>query len=264
MHDIDRVMLEAPAELQEDEDEDEQFFEDEDEQFFEQEDEFGNEHEHSLSEAQEIELANHVLEVGSPQELEQFVGDLLTAAADSAGRFARSKTGRQLGGILKQAAAQAVPAVSGALGAGEGETNGRPLGAAARLFGVQQENMTNEDKEFELARHFVRFADCATRQAVKRMNSAPPSQVARRAVTKAARRHAPGLPLQRILSAPPSRRVAMTSAPRSVSPRRRGVPSGANRIGSHAGATCRACGTPLTASSGRWVVRGNTVVLLAD
>ncbi len=270
MHDIDRVLLEAPAPAQESEEE--QYFEYEDEQSFAGEDEFGNEHEHSLTEAEEIELANQVLEVSSPQELEQFVGDLLTAAADPAGRFARSKTGRQLGGILRQAAAEAVPAVSDALTGSQGETNGRSLGAAARLFGVQQEGMSGEEKEFELARHFVRFADCATRQAVKRMNSAPPLQVARHAVSRAAERHAPGLSLQRILSGAPARRAVMTSAAGSFGSRSRnvparasrGVPALASRGGSRVAAKCTACGSPLTANSGRWVVRGNTVVLLAD
>lgn len=277
MHDIDRVQLEQPEVAHEDEDE--QFlFEDEadeqeDEQFFEheQEDEV-HEHEHGLSETQEIELANQVLEIGSEQELEQFLGDFLRTAADKAGRFARSKTGRQLGGILKNAAIQALPVVGRALGGPSGARAGRNLGDAARCFGLQQEALSGDDAEFELARHYLNFADCATRRALRRFNSAPPQQVARQAATMAARRHAPGLPLPRVLAAPPLRRIALASAGASSPSRRPGPPRNgqARRVPESGAAStrpapqCSSCGSPLTGTSGRWVLRGNGVVLLRD
>jgi hypothetical protein len=295
MHDIDRVLLETAGTAQEDEDEqffeqgaeqffeqeDEQYFEQEDEQYFEQEDEQSFEqeggHEHALSEAQEIELANQAMEVGSEQELEQFLGDILKLATDQVGRFARSNTGRQLGGILKKAAIQALPVVGRAVAGPTGARAGSALGRAAHCFGLEMEAMNPEDREFELARRFVRLADCATRQALKRLNTAPPKLVAKRAATAAARRHAPGLALRSVLTAPPLRRTAVTAAPvprvsrdgagvhrvattTRRAPRHVAGPAGATRVV----ARCHSCGGPLTTRSGRWVMRGDAVVLLPD
>lgn len=279
MHDIDRVLLETPSAEQEQEDE--QFLEQEDEQFlFEDEGELEHEggheyeHEHMLTEAQEVELANELLEVTSEQSLEHFIGDLFSAAADQAGRFARSRTGRQLGGILKQAALKSLPVigagVGGAVAGQRGERAGRAVGNAARCFGVNLEGMTAEDREFELARHFVRLGDCATRQALRQLNSAPPAHVARRAVTVASRRHAPGLPLNRILGAPPMRRIpppepalAAEPVPQSpVAPRR--ARSAATGVAPRSNGACPSCGSPLGGRTGRWIKRGNAVVLLSE
>jgi hypothetical protein len=274
MHDIDRVLLEHESVAQEGEDE--QFlFEDElgeQEEFFEQEDELEGqlreeEHEHSLSETQEIELANQALEIGSEEELEQFLSELFKQTTDPAGRFGRSKTGRQLAGMLKQAAVQALPAVGGAVAGRAGSSTRKSLADAATCFGLEPEAMTAEEGEFELGRQFVRFADCATRHARRLFNSAPPEHVARRAVTSAARRHAPGLPLRKVLAAPPTRRPTMVmssapGAPRQTGPGRRLAATRATP--GRSGARCRSCGSPLTATSGRWVLRGNAVVLLAN
>ena len=147
MHDIDRVLLESP---QVSEGEEEQFlFEDELEQEGEFEDKL--EDEHSLSEA-------------------QFVADLMRSVGDPAGRFARSKTGRHLAGMLKQAATQALPVA--------GAAHGPTWQDSARCFGLDPETISSEDEEFQLGRNFVRFAECAARQAQRRFNSAPPQQVA--------------------------------------------------------------------------------------
>jgi hypothetical protein len=275
MHDIDRVLLEAPSSEQEQEDE--QFLEQEDEQFLfedEAEHEHEHEHEHVLTEAQEVELANELLEVGSEQSLEHFISDLFSAAADRAGRFARSRTGRQLGGILKQAALKSLPVIGAGVGgsvAGQrGERAGRALGNAARCFGVDLEGMTAEDREFELARHFVRLGDCATRQALQQLNSGPPAHVARRAMTLATRRHAPGLPLNRILTAPPMRRIppaepslAAEPVPQAPAAPRR-ARSAAAGVAPRSTGACPSCGSPLGGRTGRWIKRGNAVVLLSD
>ena len=255
MHDIDRVLLESP---QVSEGEEEQFlFEDELEQETELEDEL--EHEHSLSETQEVELANQILESTSEHELEQFVGDLMRSVADPAGRFARSKTGRYLAGMLKRAATEALP-VGGA-------TPGPSWQDSARYFGVDPEAMSSEDEEFQLGRNFVRFAECAARQAQRRFNSAPPQQVARQALSTAARHHAPGLPVRRIATAAPARRPAVVAAasPRPQRPAGNGRPVIGRPAGSGRNAVrCQSCGSPLTATSGRWVLRGNAVVLIPD
>src|SRR6266508_2088562 len=54
-----------------------------------------------FSEMQELALASELLEVSSEAELEQFLGGLFNKVAGAASQFARSDTGRALGGILK-------------------------------------------------------------------------------------------------------------------------------------------------------------------
>jgi hypothetical protein len=255
MHDIDRVLLESP---QVSEGEEEQFlFEDELEQEGEFEDEL--EHEHSLSETQEVELANQVLESTSEHELEQFVADLMRSVGDPAGRFARSKTGRHLAGMLKQAATQALPVV--------GAAHGPSWQDSARCFGLDPETISSEDEEFQLGRNFVRFAECAARQAQRRFNSAPPQQVARQAISTAARLHAPGLPVRRVVGAAPVRRPTVVAAtgPATQRPATNGRRVSKQTAGSgRSSVHCQSCGSPLTATRGRWVLRGNAVVLLPD
>jgi hypothetical protein len=151
-----------------------------------------------FNEAQELELASELLEVTSESELEQFLGGILSSAAGAARRFVRSDTGRALGGILKDAARQALPIVGRAVGqwAAPG-TNGR-AGAqiatqAGKLFGLELEGLSAEDREFEVARQFVRFAGAAGRAACQLPQTVPATEAARAAAADAARVYAPGL-----------------------------------------------------------------------
>jgi hypothetical protein len=188
-------------------------------------------------EQRELELASELLEVSSEQELEQFLGDLLSGAAGAVGRFAESPTGRAVGGILKDAARKALPilgqAVGDQLSPGAGGDAGRRVGAAAsQLFELELEGLSSEDREFELARRYVRWARAAARTAAGAAGrvQAPPRTIARSAAAQAARRYAPGL-----LSL--------------IDPARYGS------VGAPLGARAHA---PL---SGRWVRRGRYVVV---
>jgi hypothetical protein len=69
-----------------------------------------------FSEAHEMELAANLLEVSDEQEVDRFLGDLIRKAGQAAGSFVRSPTGQALGGILKDAARQALPVVGRAIG----------------------------------------------------------------------------------------------------------------------------------------------------
>jgi hypothetical protein len=63
---------------------------------------------------------------------------------------------------------------------------------AGNLFEMELEGLSQEDREFEAAKQFVRFAS----EAVKNASSAPggnPVAIARSAVAAAAQNHAPGL-----------------------------------------------------------------------
>jgi len=147
-----------------------------------------------LSEAQEMELAAELLSVTNEAELEQFLGGLISGAK----KLFKSPVGRALGGVLKGVAKKALPMVGGALGSmvapGIGTAIGSSLGSAAgNLFGLELEGLSNEDREFEVARRVVRLASSATRHAATAPAHVPPMTVARRSVAMAARRHAPGL-----------------------------------------------------------------------
>lgn len=150
-----------------------------------------------LQETLEMELASELLEVNSEAELERFLGKLLTTAVKGARSFARSDMGRALGGVLKQAAKKAVPIVGRAVGSaiapGGGDVGARLASQAATIFGLELEGLSHEDREFEVARRFVRFASTAAQKAASASPSASPAAVVPTAVAAAAQQHAPGL-----------------------------------------------------------------------
>lgn len=209
MHDIGRTQLEhQPFEF-----EGEQFagIGSESEEAGEFEGEFGEygesansgvpaELESPIAEMQEMELAAELLEVGSEQELEQFLGDVFRAVGQATGNFIRSDTGRALGGILKDglrtAAKQALPVVGRALGdlaGGRGDLGARAGSSAGSLLGLELEGLSAEDREFEAARQLVRFAGSAVGQAAAAPSRAPAPAVAQTATSRAAQIYAPGL-----------------------------------------------------------------------
>lgn len=138
-----------------------------------------------VHEAQELEFASRLLEVSDEQELEQFLGDVFRAAGSAAGRFARSETGRALGGILKDAVGRALPLTGGA--------RGDVAQQAASLLGLELEGLSPPEQEFETARQVVRLAGHAYQHAARAPRQMPPGAAARMAATRAARRYAPGL-----------------------------------------------------------------------
>lgn len=153
----------------------------------------------SMNETMEMELAAELLEVQNEAQLEQFLGKLFKKVGRGISAFAKSSAGRAIGGILKKAAKTALPFAGKALGAALGGPLGGMIGgklgsAASNLFELELEGLSNEDREYEMARAYVRFATDAVRRASRnpRYRSFP-SQVARRSVYDAARRWAPGL-----------------------------------------------------------------------
>ncbi len=147
----------------------------------------------------EMELATELLGVSNEAELEQFLGKLISRAAGAVKSFANSSAGQALGGILKSAAKKALPIAGGALGSVFGGPVGGMIGNklgsfASNLFEMELEGLSNEDKEFELSKAYVRFANNAVRQAARNPKfRAYPRQVARNAVVASAKRFAPGL-----------------------------------------------------------------------
>lgn len=213
MHDIDRAMFEAEQEY-------------EGAGSLEETYEFESYDSEMESEAFEMEMASQLLEVTSDEELEEFLGSLVKAASSAARGFVNSPTGKALGGVLKNAAKNALPqvgriigdAVVPGLGGQVGQSAGRWLGNRFEL-----EGLSAEDQEFEVARALVRVTRDATRNAIAAGPSAPPRQAATMAAVKAAQRQMPGL-----------------------------VPVLTGTQG----------GTSGTPRSGRWVRRGRRIVLL--
>jgi hypothetical protein len=151
-----------------------------------------------FSQEQEMELAAELLSLSSEQEMEQFLGGLISSVGKAAGKVISSPVGKALGGLLRKAAKTALPVVGSAVGGFFGGPVGASLGgklasAGGQLFGLELEGMSNEDKEFEVSRRIVRLAGNAAARAAGYQRSMPPRRAARAALAAAARRHAPGL-----------------------------------------------------------------------
>ena len=221
MHNLDRTQLESEQEVfelghEQEQGENEQFLGDILGAIA------GGELEVPLHESQELELASELLEVSNEQELEQFLGNVFRTVGRTAGQFVRSDTGRALGGILKDAARQALPVVGRAIGdyvsPGSGATGASLAQQAGSLLGLELEGLSPPDQEFEAARQFVRFASAAANQAAAAPRNVAPHTAARAAVVAAAHHHAPGF-----AHAQPARSPHV-AAPRLSAPHPRAAP----------------------------------------
>lgn len=153
--------------------------------------------ESSFNEVTEMELASELLSLQNEAELDQFLGKLFKKAVGTVKKFASSSTGKALGGMLKGLAKKALPLAGKALGTfiapGIGTAIGGALGtAASNLFELELEGLSAEDREFEVARAYVRFAGNAARRA-SRMGNGNPQNTSRSAIINAAKTYAPGL-----------------------------------------------------------------------
>jgi len=115
-------------------------------------------------------------------------------------RIALQDRRRHLAGPGKRGtvARQALPSVGRAIGNYVAPGVGGDIGAtiastAGDVFGLELEGLSQEDREYEEARAFVRFADHVCRAAAAAPPAAPPEQVAQTAMIAGARRYAPGL-----------------------------------------------------------------------
>jgi hypothetical protein len=104
------------------------------------------------------ELAAELLDVVNEAELESFVGRLVAEAASDAGRVLPAAERRALAAELRSTAKRTLPTLQLALGEQSRLTGRAAVDAAARLFGTELEGMSPEDRDFEIARQFVRFS----------------------------------------------------------------------------------------------------------
>lgn len=183
-----------------------------------------------FSEAEEMELAAELLSVSSEEELDQFIGKLFKKVGRVVGKAIKSPIGKTLGGIVKSAAKNALPMLGSALGnialPGIGGAIGGQAGSAASsMLGLELEGLSQEDQEFEIARQLIRFGTAAARNAFEVAPNVPPQQAAQTAAVSAAQQYAPGL-------LRPATGQAGTGRGRCNHPR-----------------------------GGRWIRRGNTIIL---
>jgi len=188
-----------------------------------------------FNEQQEWELAAELLEVGNEQEFEQFLGDLIGKAGRAVGSFLGTPTGQAVGGVLKTAAGKLLPMAGSAIGGYFGGPAGAQIGGklaqtAGSYFGLgetQFEDREFEDREFEAATTFVRLAADTVKNAAAAPPGSNPLTTAQSALSQAAQMHAPGL------IGPP------------------GAMGGGMPVGGGIG----------QGRSGRWIRRGNKIVL---
>lgn len=221
MHDIDRTFMEYTPEMT--------AFESENFEF--DAGEWSGESGEVFNETQVMELAAELLEVHSEQELNHFLGSFIGRAASAVGSAIRSPVGQALGGVLKNAAKQALPIVGGAIGGHFGGDTGTKWGerigaGAGQLLGLETEGLSHEDESFELAKQYVRFAADTVKNAAK-APAGDPRALVQTAANQAAQRFAPGL------VAGAARSPVAGAAPR----------------------------TSVAGRSGRWIRRGNRIVL---
>jgi hypothetical protein len=187
MHDIDRSRLEYSQEL----------FGSQGEQYEFGQGEWSPEAGGTFNESEETELAHELLGVNNEAELDRFLGDLVSRATRAVGSFVRSPVGQAVGGVLKGVAKKALPLAAGAIGGHFGGPLGAKIGtglanAASDALGLEGE-LAQEDREVAGARQFVRLAGQTAASAAAAPQNGDPKAVAQQAAVAAAKQFAPGL-----------------------------------------------------------------------
>jgi hypothetical protein len=150
-----------------------------------------------FDEGTELQLAAELLDVADDQELEQFLGSFINSVGQAIHKAVNSPIGKAVGGVLKSTAKVALPIAGRAVGTFFGGPIGGYVGstlasAASNALGLELEGLSPEDREFETAKQFIRFASATAKNAIE----APPGDpgtIAHRAALNAARVYAPGL-----------------------------------------------------------------------
>ena len=145
-----------------------------------------------------MELTAELLEITNEAELDLFLGNLVKKVGGAIGKVVKSPIGRAIGGVLKGVAKKALPIAGGALGAWVGGPLGAKIGsglasAAGSALGLELESLSQEDREFEGGKQFVRFAADTVKNAISTPSSVNPVSAAQTAATTAAQKYAPNL-----------------------------------------------------------------------
>jgi hypothetical protein len=138
--------------------------------------------------------AAQLLDVTNEAELESFLGRLVDSAGRRAGVRVPAATRRALVAVLRRTAERTLSTLTTALGDPLGPAEVGPAAAetAARVYGLELEGMSAEDRDYEIARQFLRFARAVAARGARAPGSAPAAAVGA-AVAGASRELAPGL-----------------------------------------------------------------------
>jgi len=200
------------------------------------------EFESPFSEAEELELAYELLEVSSEAELEQFLGKLIKKAWGGIKKIG-SKFLRPLGNVLRTVAKTALPFVATAAGTFFGGPAGGALAGklgslVSKALEAETANAMPQERDLEKCRRFVRMAGKAARAAA----IAPP--------------HINPVTAASNMLAQTARQKLLTSNPASTMKRQ--SPQGSR--------ACNSCGRSYgrcqCGQSGRWVRRGQSIVII--
>ncbi len=146
-----------------------------------------------FTEAEEIALAAELLSVSNEAELEQFLGNLWSGIKKVGSVVGQAV--KPFGGVLRAVAKTALPFVGGALGSfipipGVGTAVGTALGSAlSSALELEYGEMELEDREFEMARSFVRIAGTAAQEFEQPANEASMTAAVQAALASAAQQH---------------------------------------------------------------------------
>ena len=151
-----------------------------------------------FNEGELMELTAELLEITNEEELDRFLGGLIKKVGGAIGKVVKSPIGQAIGGVLKGVAKKALPIAGGALGAYFGGPLGAKIGsglasAAGGALGLELEALSQEDREFEGGKQFVRFAADTVKNAVSAPPSVDPRSAAQTAAASAAQKYAPNL-----------------------------------------------------------------------
>jgi hypothetical protein len=150
-----------------------------------------------FNEVTETELASELLGINNEMELDHFLGDLFKQAVGGISGILSGPQGKILKSLLKNVVKKALPIAGTAAGAYFGgplgaQAGGNIANAAAGMFELELEGLSNEDSEFEIAKAVVRLSGNAARQLADQ-NTGDPKEDARHALIQASSRYAPGL-----------------------------------------------------------------------
>lgn len=141
-----------------------------------------------------------LLGLADTAQLEGFLAKLVRSIAAANRLSLDAALSKALVASLKGAVLTIMPIHSGANGGVDLKSK------AARIFGMELEGLSPEDKEYEVAQQFIRLATDTIHHAAAAANSAAPTAVATAALRQAARQYAPGLLQKESQAAPASGR----------------------------------------------------------
>ena len=110
-----------------------------------------------------MQLAAELMDVRNDQELQHFLGSLISKVGAASRTSQTHQSARHWAVFSRRRPRPALPIAGSALGTfiggpAGGNARGKLASAAGNMFGLELKGLSGEDKEFETARRFVRFA----------------------------------------------------------------------------------------------------------